>query len=154
MFPLSPVSYSQEIMDLKDSTMMLPLFYQLLSRQRLKELMGYTLELKSSQIRHEQASWGLFIDGEAYGDLVIAHYADFFFFRCNINLKSLLTKNKEYVVSELRGLFLQVLGMVLNNMWCHKQKPSGCRFCEPITNPDAGKMDFEQKTRTLLKLNY
>ncbi|KAF5823772.1 hypothetical protein HanXRQr2_Chr01g0041931 [Helianthus annuus] len=28
MFPLSPVSYSQEIMDLKDSTMMLPLFYQ------------------------------------------------------------------------------------------------------------------------------
>ncbi|KAM0018950.1 putative SET domain-containing protein [Helianthus debilis subsp. tardiflorus] len=45
------------------------------SRQRLKELMGYTLELKSSQIRHEQASWGLFIDGEAYGDLVIALYA-------------------------------------------------------------------------------
>ncbi|KAF5772841.1 hypothetical protein HanXRQr2_Chr13g0581971 [Helianthus annuus] len=57
---------------------------------------------------------------------------------CNISLNSLLTKNKEYVVFELRRLFLEVLGIVLNDMWCHKQKPSGCRFCEPLTNPCAG----------------
>ncbi|XP_022000605.1 uncharacterized protein LOC110898157 isoform X2 [Helianthus annuus] len=56
---------------------------------------------------------------------------------CNISLNSLLTKNKEYVVFELRRLFLEVLGIVLNDMWCHKQKPSGCRFCEPLTNPCA-----------------
>ncbi|KAF5779484.1 putative SET domain-containing protein [Helianthus annuus] len=44
------------------------------SRQRLKELMGYTLELKPSQIPHEQAGRGLFVDGEADVGSVIALY--------------------------------------------------------------------------------
>nr|GEW88425.1 hypothetical protein [Tanacetum cinerariifolium] len=42
--------------------------------QRLKDLMGYTLELKPSQIPHEQAGQGLFIDGEADVGSVIALY--------------------------------------------------------------------------------
>ncbi|XP_076881873.1 uncharacterized protein LOC143530138 [Bidens hawaiensis] len=44
------------------------------SSQRLKDLMGYTLELKQSQIPHEQAGRGLFVDGEADVGLVIALY--------------------------------------------------------------------------------
>ncbi|KAK1425719.1 hypothetical protein QVD17_21074 [Tagetes erecta] len=44
------------------------------SRQRLKDLMGYTLELKKSQILHEQAGQGLFVDGEADVGSVIALY--------------------------------------------------------------------------------
>ncbi|PWA97076.1 hypothetical protein CTI12_AA033200 [Artemisia annua] len=36
--------------------------------------MGYTLELKPSQIQHEQAGQGLFIDGEADVGSVIALY--------------------------------------------------------------------------------
>ncbi|KAI3763788.1 hypothetical protein L2E82_13785 [Cichorium intybus] len=42
--------------------------------QKLKEVMGYTLELKQSQILHEQAGRGLFIDGEADVGSVIALY--------------------------------------------------------------------------------
>ncbi|XP_052204941.1 uncharacterized protein LOC127809846 isoform X2 [Diospyros lotus] len=42
--------------------------------QRLKNLMGYTLELKSSQIPHEEAGLGLFIDGQADVGSVIAFY--------------------------------------------------------------------------------
>ncbi|KAM0034231.1 hypothetical protein Hdeb2414_s0016g00495171 [Helianthus debilis subsp. tardiflorus] len=45
--------------------------------------MCYTLELKQSQILHEQARRGLLLDGEAYVTW------------CNINLNSILTKNKE-----------------------------------------------------------
>nr|XP_043625205.1 uncharacterized protein LOC122596656 [Erigeron canadensis] len=44
------------------------------SSQRLKDLMGYTLELKPSKIPHEQAGRGLFIDGEADVGSVIAFY--------------------------------------------------------------------------------
>ncbi|XP_024987349.1 uncharacterized protein LOC112522460 [Cynara cardunculus var. scolymus] len=50
-----------------------PLTFAELS-QRLKELMGYTLELKPSQIPHEQAGRGLFVDGEADVGSVIALY--------------------------------------------------------------------------------
>ncbi|KAD4983092.1 hypothetical protein E3N88_19763 [Mikania micrantha] len=44
------------------------------SCQRIKDLMGYTLELKPSQIPHEQAGQGLFVDGEADVGSVIALY--------------------------------------------------------------------------------
>ncbi|XP_055833464.1 uncharacterized protein LOC129902304 isoform X2 [Solanum dulcamara] len=42
--------------------------------QRLKDLMGYTLEVKSSQIPHEDAGKGLFLQGEANIGSVIAFY--------------------------------------------------------------------------------
>lgn len=42
--------------------------------QKLKDVTGYTLELKPSQIPHEQAGRGLFIDGEADVGSVIALY--------------------------------------------------------------------------------
>ncbi|XP_057477689.1 uncharacterized protein LOC130765310 isoform X1 [Actinidia eriantha] len=42
--------------------------------QRLKNYMGYTLELKPSQILHEEAGQGLFIDGQADVGAVIALY--------------------------------------------------------------------------------
>ncbi|XP_071735603.1 uncharacterized protein [Rutidosis leptorrhynchoides] len=44
------------------------------SSKRLKDLIGYTLEIKPSQIQHEQAGRGLFIDGEADVGSVIAFY--------------------------------------------------------------------------------
>ncbi|KAL3340390.1 hypothetical protein AABB24_028827 [Solanum stoloniferum] len=42
--------------------------------QRLKDLMGYTLEVKPSQIPHEDAGKGLFLQGEANIGSVIAFY--------------------------------------------------------------------------------
>ncbi|KAA8542794.1 hypothetical protein F0562_023946 [Nyssa sinensis] len=42
--------------------------------QRLKDLIGYTLELKPSQIPHKEAGQGLFLDGEADVGAVIAFY--------------------------------------------------------------------------------
>lgn len=42
--------------------------------QRLKELIGYTLEVKPSQIPHEDAGKGLFLNGEAELGAVIAFY--------------------------------------------------------------------------------
>ncbi|KAL4586681.1 hypothetical protein LXL04_011323 [Taraxacum kok-saghyz] len=42
--------------------------------QKLKEMTGYTLELKPSQIPHEKAGQGLFMDGEADVGSVIAFY--------------------------------------------------------------------------------
>lgn len=50
-----------------------PLTFSELSKQ-LKDLIGYTLELKQSQIPHEQAGRGLFIDGEADVGSVISLY--------------------------------------------------------------------------------
>ncbi|RAL53571.1 hypothetical protein DM860_012186 [Cuscuta australis] len=42
--------------------------------QRLRELIGYTLEIKPSQIPHEDAGLGLFLNGEADPGAVIAFY--------------------------------------------------------------------------------
>ncbi|XP_075082320.1 uncharacterized protein LOC107814594 isoform X2 [Nicotiana tabacum] len=42
--------------------------------QRLKDLMGYTLEVKPSQIPHEDAGKGLFLHGEANIGSVVAFY--------------------------------------------------------------------------------
>ncbi|XP_006362072.1 uncharacterized protein [Solanum tuberosum] len=42
--------------------------------QKLKDLMGYTLEVKPSQIPHEDAGKGLFLQGEANIGSVIAFY--------------------------------------------------------------------------------
>ncbi|KAJ8541170.1 hypothetical protein K7X08_001986 [Anisodus acutangulus] len=42
--------------------------------QRLKDLMGYTLEVKPSQIPHEDAGKGLFLQGEANIGSVLAFY--------------------------------------------------------------------------------
>ncbi|WMV57086.1 hypothetical protein MTR67_050471 [Solanum verrucosum] len=42
--------------------------------QSLKDLMGYTLEVKPSQIPHEDAGQGLFIHGEADVGTVLAFY--------------------------------------------------------------------------------
>ncbi|XP_059630993.1 uncharacterized protein LOC132273904 isoform X2 [Cornus florida] len=42
--------------------------------ERMKDLMGYTLELKPSQIPHQEAGQGLFLDGEADVGAVIAFY--------------------------------------------------------------------------------
>ncbi|KAK4348627.1 hypothetical protein RND71_031382 [Anisodus tanguticus] len=42
--------------------------------QRLKDLMGYTLEVKPSQISHEDAGKGLFLQGEANIGSVLAFY--------------------------------------------------------------------------------
>nr|XP_029119728.1 uncharacterized protein LOC105042765 isoform X2 [Elaeis guineensis] len=50
-----------------------PLTRQELS-QSLKDHIGYTLEVKPSQIRHEEAGQGLFITGEADVGAVIAFY--------------------------------------------------------------------------------
>ncbi|CAA0824490.1 Unknown protein [Striga hermonthica] len=42
--------------------------------QKLKDLTGYTLQIKPSQIQHEDAGQGLFLDGEADVGSVIAIY--------------------------------------------------------------------------------
>lgn len=42
--------------------------------QRVKDLIGYTLDIKPSQILHEEAGQGLFINGEADVGTVIAIY--------------------------------------------------------------------------------
>lgn len=42
--------------------------------QRIKDLMGYTLAIKPSEIPHEEAGQGLFLDGEAEVGSVIAFY--------------------------------------------------------------------------------
>ncbi|KAF4368723.1 hypothetical protein G4B88_000980 [Cannabis sativa] len=42
--------------------------------QTLKDLMGYTLEIKPSQIPHKEAGQGLFLDGEAEVGAVVAIY--------------------------------------------------------------------------------
>ncbi|CAI9756015.1 unnamed protein product [Fraxinus pennsylvanica] len=42
--------------------------------QKLKDLIGYTLDIKPSQIEHEDAGQGLYIDGEADVGSVIAIY--------------------------------------------------------------------------------
>ncbi|XP_051146267.1 uncharacterized protein LOC127261882 isoform X2 [Andrographis paniculata] len=42
--------------------------------QKLKDLIGYTLEIKPSQIQHEDAGKGLYLDGEANVGAVIAIY--------------------------------------------------------------------------------
>uniref|UniRef100_A0A5B7BCJ8 SET domain-containing protein 9 n=1 Tax=Davidia involucrata TaxID=16924 RepID=A0A5B7BCJ8_DAVIN len=48
--------------------------------QRLKDLIGYTLELKPSQIPHKEAGQGLFLDGEADVGSVIAFYPGVIYF--------------------------------------------------------------------------
>ncbi|KAM7261897.1 hypothetical protein ACFE04_020974 [Oxalis oulophora] len=42
--------------------------------QQIKELLGYTLDLKASEISHKDAGTGLFLDGEAQVGSVIAFY--------------------------------------------------------------------------------
>lgn len=42
--------------------------------QKLKDLLGYTLEIKPSQIQHKDAGQGLYLDGEADVGAVIAIY--------------------------------------------------------------------------------
>lgn len=42
--------------------------------QKLKDLIGYTLDIKPSQIEHEDAGQGLYVDGEADVGSVIAIY--------------------------------------------------------------------------------
>lgn len=42
--------------------------------QGLKECIGYTLDIRPSEIPHEEAGQGLFLDGEADAGSIIAFY--------------------------------------------------------------------------------
>ncbi|KAK6134215.1 hypothetical protein DH2020_032020 [Rehmannia glutinosa] len=120
--------------------------------QKLKDLTGYTLEIKPSQIQHEDAGQGLYLDGEADAGSVIAIYPGVTYspayYRYIPGYPRVDLKNP-YLITRYDGTVINAqpwgTGGETREMW------DGSSFPEPRLNAEGGENGSDRVWKLLSK---
>ncbi|KAK6134159.1 hypothetical protein DH2020_032109 [Rehmannia glutinosa] len=120
--------------------------------QKLKDLTGYTLEIKPSQIQHEDAGQGLYLDGEADVGSVIAIYPGVTYspayYRYIPGYPRVDLKNP-YLITRYDGTVINAqpwgTGGETREMW------DGSSFPEPRLNAEGGENGSDRVWKLLSK---